>query len=497
MKNTDSGYNISRRGFLRQSACAALGYTGLVNSLAHLTLVNNAVAQTSLTGYKALVVVFLNGGNDSNNMLIPRMGHPQYNNYKVARDFLRIMDQNDPARPASEPYSIPLTTPDGTYGIHPSMQPVADLFHAGELSFVANVGTLCFPILTQQDYITGAVPLPPERFSHSSQQVQWQSSLPDQEFSTGWGGRIADLLAPTTSSSGAVSMNIAINNLSSLQVGNDVIQYVIGSGGALTLEGYGTNYGSAWDGTNYTNTTKGKRFKAFEDVMRYTHEHLLEASYNDVMRRSRANEVNVGAAMTAAAGTGVNFGTLFNQNLGLARQLQMIAQLIAGRSALGNTRQIFFCSISGYDTHSGQVAAHANLMNELASSLKSFRDALVQLGVYDNVLTLTESDFARTLTPNTTGSDHAWGGHHMVMGGPVNGGRIFGHFPNLTLNSGRDTNTGNGRGRWIPTTSVEQYTAAAARWFGVDSGNLATIFPNLHRFDDPFGASANLNYLTL
>jgi uncharacterized protein (DUF1501 family) len=280
-------------------------------------------------------------------------------------------------------------------------------------------------------------------------------------------------------------------------VGSNVIQYVIGSGGALTLEGYGTAYGSAWDGTNYTNTTKGKRFKAFEDVMRYTHNNLLEASYNDVMRRSRANEINVGQALANASSSGVNFNTLFNQNLGLARQLQMIAQLIAGRSALGNTRQIFFCSISGYDTHSGQMQAHASLMNELGSSLKSFRDALVQLGVYDNVLTLTESDFSRTLTPNTTGSDHAWGGHHMVMGGPVNGGRIFGYFPSLTLNSGLDTNIGNGRGRWIPTTSVEQYTAAAARWLGVDSSNLATIFPNLHRFNDPFGGSSNLNYLTL
>lgn len=495
MKPSDS--DLSRRGFIRQSACAALGYTGLLNSLAHLTLVNNAVAQTALTGYKALVVVFLNGGNDSNNMLIPRMGHPQYNNYKVGRDFLRILDLNDPDRQASEPSSIPLTNPDGIYGIHPNLQPVADLFHAGELSFLANVGTLSYPILTQQDYITGAVPLPPERFSHSSQQVQWQSSLSDQDFSTGWGGRIADLLAPVTSSAGSVSMNIAINNLSSLQVGNNVIQYVIGSGGALTLEGYGTAYGSAWDGTNYTNTTKGKRFKAFEDVMRYTHNHLLEASYNDVMRRSRANEVSVGAALALADTSGVNFGTLFNQNLGLARQLQMIAQLIAGRNALGNTRQIFFCSISGYDTHSGQMAAHASLMNELGSSLKSFRDAMVQLGLNDNVLLLTESDFSRTLTPNTTGSDHAWGGHHIVMGGPVNGGRIFGHFPSLSLNSGRDTNTGNGRGRWIPTTSVEQYTAAAARWLGVDSTSLATIFPNLHRFDDPFGASANLAYLNL
>ncbi|MEM1058675.1 MAG: DUF1501 domain-containing protein [Verrucomicrobiota bacterium] len=496
-------HQLNRRQFLRQTACAALGYTGLVSTISHLSLVNSALAQTNLSNYRALVIVFLYGGNDSNNMLIPRLGHPSYAPYKSTRNVLGILDENDPDYQSSNPHSIPLVTTDGNYGVHHRLQPMADLFNDGDLAFVANVGSLTHPILTQDDFINGTVPQPEHLFSHTNQQMQWQSSIPDQAFATGWGGRIADLLYGAASDSDAVSMNISLDGINNLQVGNQVAQYSVDYQGAIPLVGFGQNYSGAWDGSNYTNNTSGKRLKAFEDIMNFSRSHLLEAGYNDVVRRARANEGLIGEAAAAADASGVDFDAIFGGDTGsLIGQLKMIAKLIAGRGSLGNSRQIFFCSAGGYDTHAAQRDAHDNLMEELGASLKAFSDAMIALGVNDDVLTISHSDFARTLSPNgtdasSTGTDHGWGGHQIVMGGGVNGSRIYGHFPNLILDTGRDVDQVRGRGRWIPTTSVDQYLASSARWLGIDNSALSTIFPNLSRFDDPFSGPANLGYVTL
>ncbi len=506
MKHLDRELLVSRRHFVRHSACAALGWAGLVNTLAHLQLMNAALAQGgTLTDYKALVVLFLFGGNDSNNMLIPRLGHPSYEDYKSARSILRILDSNDPDYRAGNPSSIPLAAGAPNFGLHPAMQPLVSLFNAGELAFVANVGSLAYPISRDQ-YIAGSVPVPPQLFSHSDQQLQWQSSVPDRPFSTGWGGRAADLLHANGYAAGQVSMSITIAGVNSLQVGSDVVQYSVTSNGAVSLDGYAANgqpYGAALnpDGS-YQATTQGKRLKAFEDIMRYTHQHLLEEGYNTVVRRARANEALIGAALTGAGASGVDFDGIFT-NAGattdLGDQLKMIAKLIAGRNSLGNRRQIFFCSAGGYDTHQDQIEAHGNLMAELAASLKAFHDALGALGVNDNVLTVTHSDFTRTLTPNgtdplTAGSDHGWGGHQIILGGPVNGGQIFGTFPSLKV--GTDQDVDRNRGRWIPTTAVDQYAAVAARWLGVETSAMPAIFPNLGRFADPFRSSANLGFVS-
>jgi uncharacterized protein (DUF1501 family) len=503
MKHLDKELLTTRRNFLRQSACASLGFTGLVNTLAHLKLVNAALAQAGpLADYKALVVLFLFGGNDSNNMLLPRRGHPAYADYKSARSILGILDQTDPDYVSGAPASIPLTTDSGPYGVHPGMQEVAGLFNTGQLGFVANVGTLAFPV-TRDEYIAGAVPVPPQLFSHADQQVQWQSSLPDRPFTAGWGGRAADLLHAGGYSSGQVSMSVTISGINSLQVGNNVVQYSVTPEGAISLDGFaagGQPYGAALnpDGS-YQTTTEGTRLKAFEDIMRYTHQHLLEEGYNEVVRRARANEALIGAAFTAAAASGIDFDAQFvNAQTNLGDQMKTIAKLIAGRETLGNRRQIFFCSAGGFDTHQDQLEAHSNLMIELSTSLKAFRDTLVALGVHQNVLTMTHSDFTRTLTPNGTdptssGSDHGWGGHHIVMGGGVSGGKIYGTFPSLKV--GGDQDVDRNRGRWIPTTAVDQYAAVAAKWLGVESSALGTIFPNLGRFADPFLPSTNLTYI--
>jgi uncharacterized protein (DUF1501 family) len=271
----------------------------------------------------------------------------------------------------------------------------------------------------------------------------------------------------------------------------------------VSLSGFGANYTNARnaDGT-YKNSAIGNRLRAFDEVTAYTHQHLLEEGYNAVVRRARASEGIIGAAFTEAGQSGVNLDTIFSgATTSLGNQLKTIAKLIAGRTSLDNRRQIFFCSVGGYDTHSDQLNSHANLMTELGRSLKAFSDATVALGVNDKVLTISHSDFTRTFTPNgtdllTAGSDHGWGGHHIVMGGPVLGGKIYGTFPSLKVGLDMDAGTSN-RGRWIPTSSVDQYAAVASRWLGVEDSAIGAIFPNLGRFDDPLGGSANLGYVSL
>jgi uncharacterized protein (DUF1501 family) len=498
-KSNDHEMLMSRRAFLRQTSCAALGITGLVNTLAHLTLTRAALAQvTAPMDYKALVVIFLYGGNDSNNMLIPRLGHPEYENYKRHRGVLGILDPNDPGYVAGNPATIPLAA-DGTgYGMHPSLQPLVDLFNARQLAVIANVGTLAFPLVRSQ-YLSRSVPLPIQLFSHSDQQIEWQSSIADKPFQSGWGGRVADLLKQKGFAGDKVSLSISMSGINSLQVGSDVAQYAVSSSGAVRLTGYGQNYSAATGAKR--NTPLGRRLTAFNEITAYTNEHLLEEAYNTVVRRARDAEEVVGATFTAAAQAGVDYDAIFNNagaTTSLGTQLKTVARIIAGRDTLANQRQIFFCSVGGYDTHSDQLNSHANLMTELGNCLRAFSETLIALGVNDKALTLTHSDFTRTFTPNGTditksGSDHGWGGHHLVMGGPVDGGKIFGTFPSLAI--GRDQDAGNDRGRWIPTTSVDQYSAVAARWLGVESSALSAIFPNLPRFDDPFGTSANLNYV--
>lgn len=488
---------VSRRDFLRQSACAALGVTGLVNALAHLRLISAAMAQASPGEYRALVCLFLNGGNDSNNLLIPS-GDPASDerraDYERGRGILAI--------PRALLHGINADNEPGSFGVHPNAQALATLFNSGALAFVCNVGTLAYPIATRQQYINGTVPVPPQLFSHSDQRLQWQSTVADKPFTSGWGGAIADLLHASYNASSNVSMSISLAGINSFQIGTNsqLVQYAVNPGGTVSLSGYGTNYSSALnpDGS-YRTGDSGRRLKAFEDIMRLTHENLLEDAYNKVVASARDKEAVIGAALTAASATGINFDTIFaGAATPLGDQLKMIAKLIAGRGSLGNNRQIFFCQVGGYDTHQTMLASHANLMTELSNGMKAFYDATAAMGLANNVTTFTASDFNRTLTPNGTdtnaGSDHAWGGHAMVMGGSVIGKNIYGRFP--SLKTGADLDSHSSRGRWIPTASVDQFAAVLARWMGVSGSALNAIFPNLPRFDDPFGSStANMAFM--
>ena len=486
---------IRRRDFFRQSACAALGVTGVVNTLANLRLVTAAMAQNIPSNdYRALVCLFLNGGNDSNNLLVPRSGEFR-NDYETGRGILQIpSDQLHPIQPLNDGRE---------FGLHPNAAPLQETFNDGKLAFVCNVGSLAYPIATREDYIKKTVPLPPQLFSHSDQQTQWQSSVPDQPFQSGWGGRIADLLNASTNPDSKVSMSISLSGINSFQIGTagDVTQFVTTPNGVAGLSGYGKNYKNALnaDGT-YKRNDPGKRLKAFEEIMNLTHANLMEDAYNNVVRRARDAEGTVGATLQTAANSGIEFDELFiNAQSNLGDQLKNVAKLIAGRSALGNRRQIFFCRVGGYDTHQSQMPSHANLTAELANAMRAFYQTTQSMGMQDNITTFTCSDFARTFTPNGTdanaGADHAWGGHAMVMGGAVKGQRLYGRFPQLLIGTGDDA--GKNRGRWIPTTSVDQYAAVLARWFGVDSNSMEAIFPNLPRFDDPLTSSRpNMDFMT-
>lgn len=434
-----------------------MGTSGLLSTIWDLRKLSAA----TLSGdYKALVCLFLYGGNDANNVLIPNDG-TNYNTYAAARGNLAIPRAN----------LLPLTiqTGDGRqYGFHPSLPELASLFNQGKLTMVTNVGTLVAPT-TRSDYINGTAAVPINLFSHEDQSVQWMTSVPDRgDIRTGWGGRAADLVASLNGNS-KVSLALSIAGTNTFEVGNTVIPYLISPDGSLGLRGIG--------GGNNDQI----RIDGFKKLLALPHNKLFEAAYSDTMSRSIAENEVLSSALAGVTTP----QTVFPDNE-LGRQLAMISKLIAARSNLGMQRQIFFCSVGGYDTHGDQIAAQAGLLTELSGALNAFYAATVELGVEQSVTTFTASDFGRTLPTNGGGSDHGWGSHQFVMGGAVRGNQLYGTFPTLAVNGPDDTEDG----RWIPTTSVDEFSATIARWFGVSGSDMSTVFPNIGRFANP-----NLGFL--
>ena len=455
----------TRRQFLRQCGCAALGTTSLASTIWNLRSIRAATANglrlQTPGDFKALVCLFLYGGNDANNLIIPR-DTSDYNAYAAARQQLAI--------PLASLLPItPSIYSDGrTWGLHPScvdapagtgtLPGLQSLFAQGKLALLSNVGTLVAPV-TRTQYINGTAALPPQLFSHNDQAVHWQTSVPDQPPRTGWGGRMADLLI-SLNGTAQISMSISLAGTNTFQVGNTVFEYQMSPNGVTSLNGY-----------------SGSTKTALDSIISLPHQNLFEDEFARITRRSLDN-----AALLSTALAGVNFTTFFPTNNYLADQLKMIAKMIAARDTLGMSRQIFFCSVGGYDTHGDQLTAHANLLNELNAALASFYQATVDLGVADKVTTFTASDFGRTFPVNNgDGSDHGWGSHQLVLGGAVRGGDLYGHMPALVVDGPDDTD----EGRWIPTTSVDEYSATLAKWFGVMPTDMATVFPNLNRFAHP------------
>ncbi|HYE18510.1 MAG TPA: DUF1501 domain-containing protein [Tepidisphaeraceae bacterium] len=442
---------IDRRQFLRRAACAAVGATAVTSTVADLRMINAVSAATNPADYKALVCLFLFGGNDGNNLVVPT-DSTSYGQYAAARGGLALG--------TGQLAAINPAVSDGhSYGMHPACPEIAQLFNSGKAALVFNVGSLVVPT-TKTQFQAQSVPLPAQLFAHSEQQVQWQTSIPDRLGRSGWGGRAADLLN-SMNGSASVSMNISINTSNVFQVGNQVTPYTVSQNGSVGLP---------W--------TTGTRLQAVKDLLDQPHPNLYEDTYAKTTRRAIDNDALLSGALGAAA----PFTTPFPSG-GLAAQLKMIARLIAARGTLGHSRQIFFASVGGYDLHGTQAGAHHDLLRELSTSLKAFYDCTVELGVASQVTTFTASDFGRTLQTNGTGSEHGWGNHQIVMGGAVRGQRTYGVFPNMAINGPDDT----GQGRWIPTISVDEYSATMAKWFGVSPTNMPIVFPNIARFRQDLG----------
>ncbi|MEY2497413.1 MAG: hypothetical protein QOD12_969 [Verrucomicrobiota bacterium] len=446
-------YAPTRRTFIRQAACAALTTSGLLNTIFDLRRLS-AATYADTTDYKALVCLFLFGGNDANNVIVPH-DNAGYTSYAAARGILAIPQAS----------LLPLTLPNGDgrdFAFHPNLAELQALFNQGHLGIVSNVGTLVAPV-TRAQYLAGGAAVPSQLFSHADQSVQWQTSVPDQISKTGWGGRMADVLQSLNANS-KISLNISIAGTNTFEVGNTVLPYNISSNGSVGLAGF--------DNSANANV----RLQAFKDLLALPHHNLLEQAYSDTVSRSiAANEL----LTTALAGLPA-LQTVFPATA-LAQQLGMVAKLIAARTNLSMQRQIFFCSVGGYDTHGDQLTGQSNLFTELSQALNAFYSATNELGVVQQVTTFTASDFGRTYPTNGSGSDHGWGSHQFVLGGAVQGGRLFGTFPTLAVNGPDDT----GQGRWIPTTSVDEFSATLATWFGVSASQLSTVLPNIGRFAHP------------
>ena len=498
----------------------------LVNTIAQLSLFNSAAASSlggsALVGsdYKALVCVFLRGGCDTNNVLIPRGNNPQAEAYAAERGVVGIPNgvANSNYNPEGSDETIPLTPQSGSnsdqFGLHPSLSNLADIFNDGDAAFVSNVGTLAEPTSVNT---YGTSSLPRQLFSHSDQQTQWMSSIADQSYTSGWGARVADLYHDTWNEFSQTSMLITAAGINQLMNGGNYPQYTVSSSGAISLTGFGTQYGLALDETGgYRANDSGARLQALEQIMQYSHAHVLEDGYREVLQSARANEAVIGQAIRAQEQIFGNergvrdFDAIFNEfqaNSGIGEELKVIAKLIAGRQLIGNNRQIFFVDMSGFDTHVGINNSLPDLLLDVDRAIGAFNESMKVLATvddtfeYDKVTTFQASDFNRTWTPNgtdpgTAGTDHAWGSHAFVMGGAVSGGKIYGTFPNLGVGTQDDVPSGS-RGRWIPTTSVDEYVARLAAWFGIppNSAEMATILPNLYRFNSPFTNSSKIQFI--
>lgn len=440
--------DFNRRRLLRASGALSAG--ALFPSLA--AWVPSAAAQAA--DYRALVCVFLYGGNDSNNMVVP---YDDYGSYAAGRGSatgaaLR-RDELVPITPSGLP----------RYGLHPNLGSLAPLFGQGKLAVVANVGTLTAPINRAQ-YLVGTS-RPRNLFSHSDQQSAWQGLVPGQATPSGWGGRIVDI-------TGAGNSALAIPGMVSLAgdavytIGATSLPVALSQNGALGLAG-----------DRYSDAGR-VRYAAMGRILTLDREHQLQAKAADVMALAMKSSEALSDALNAAYSA---IDSAFQgANGGLADQLYQCAKLVAARSQLGVSRHGFFTSMGGFDTHNAQLGEQASRFNEMGPALAAFQSAMEAIGAAEKVTTFTLSDFNRTFRINANaGSDHAWGGHQLVLGGAVRGGAFYGRFPSLAMGGPDDAGDD---GQWIPTTAVEQYGATLARWFGVPAAALPQVFPNLKAF---------------
>jgi uncharacterized protein (DUF1501 family) len=454
--------NFSRRHFLRMAGYGVGG--SVLTSFIHKFSLGTALAQGG-GDYRALVCIFLAGGNDGNNTVIP---YDDYASYAAVR-------------PSTVAFSVPqanllqITPPSlgATFGLHPTLPDLQALFQQGKLAILSNVGPLLQP-LTRAQYMNPANPRPIQLFSHSNQVSQWQTSRSDGSSATGWGGRVADLLEPSPPP--VFPMITSIAGTPIFTIGQNTRP--------LAIQAAPTALSSALalTGPNTGNDDRA-RFDAMAILRSIDRTNALVAATSDTTQQA----LDVGRLLDTVD---VWLATVF-PNTSLGNQLKQVALLIkANQQVLGLSRQIFFTNLGGYDTHQNQNARQGPLLTQLNNAMKAFYDATVELGLSANVTTFTLSDFSRTFQPagngTIAGTDHAWGNHQFIMGDGVVGGDFYGVpgsngtvYPTLQLSGADDTDN---RGRWIPTSSVDQYGATLAKWYGVDPSQLATVFPGLPNF---------------
>ena len=444
---------MNRREFLTHSGIALAGATQLstFGRMAHAAPGGD---------YCAMVCILLAGGADSFNMLVP-FDDDRYNEYAGVR--------SDLALPQGDLLELNYAGAGGAqFGVHPGMGEVQTLFNAGDLAFIANIGPLAEPT-TRAAYDAGTASLPLGLFSHSDQIAVWQTSAAGVRVNTGFAGRVADVLEPRIET-GPVSMNISMSGTSLFQTGDQITGYVMDPAeGVREVAGYG-------DGT-----------EPFAPVI----DSLLALDFNDPFRQTYAqvlrDAIDSGAELSAALQGVPAFTTVFSDTE-FSTAMQQIANVISVRESLGVERQTFFVTVGGWDHHDEVLNNQANMLPGISQGLAEFHSALTELGMLNNVTTFTISDFGRTLTSNGRGSDHGWGGNLMVMGGAVNGGQIFGDYPTLALGTELDL----GRGRFLPTTSTDEFYGDLALWFGIDPSELSIALPNIGRFFDTGGGGTPL-----
>lgn len=448
---------MNRRDFLRHmrgiGAGAALAQLGLLGS--------RALAAPG--DYKALVCIFLTGGNDGNNTIVP-IDTAGYANYSAIRGSLALPQAN----------LVPLPEVGGAlrFGLHPGLTAWQSIWNAGQMAVLLNTGTLLQPLtLAQYQASTSVRPL--NLFSHIDQQHQWQTAISDTPSSTGWGGRIADQLAAANAGSSVPTMiTTSGNNL--FVTGKASRALAVPVSGSFGLSGTGTS------GANLARTNALKQLLGVDKDAQ-----LVDAAQDIVTNALNYSTMLSPLLASNTTPAAVPFATLTS---GISKQLLAIAKIIEARTTLNATRQIFLVSLDGFDTHTNELNSQANLFGQLGPAVKAFYDAMVAIGENTNVTTFTLSDFSRTFKPNTGGgTDHAWGNNHFIIGGAVHGQRFYGTQPALILGGPDDTSQ---EGRWIPTTAVDQYAATLATWFGVSPAGLASVLPNLSQFP-----TANLGFV--
>lgn len=487
----------NRREFLKKS-CGALSMTALATQLGHFGLIN-AFAQKSVRknltavpdDYRALVCIFMTGGNDGNNTVIPNHNDKNisgYSAYSSARSSQGLALAQNTLLPISVPRIGNLN-----YGLHPNFGTVTggvnngihELWTQGKLAIVTNVGTLVAP-MTRAQYQNGSVQRPFQLFSHSDQVYQHHSCRSDQVSLTGWGGRISDQLTTPSNPNGLVPTISTFGGNLLFTIGENTQP--------VALAPAPTSLSSVLSLIGYNNTpVTNARFQALTTALNLDNNQELIGAANQIHRRAIqiSQSLNSNQEVTA---------TFPNSEIG--NQLKQVARMIKSREILNINRQIFYCHIDGFDTHTSQLGSQAGLIFQLSQAMRSFYDEMIAQGLSDKVTQFTMSDFSRTFNPagsgSNVGSDHAWANHAFVLGGSVHGGDFYGMntsngtpFPTLVQNGPDDADSGgNARGRWIPTTSVEQYAATLATWFGLESNDLQYVFPNLGNF-----TSSNLGFM--